>query len=147
MNKIIALRGRGGSGKSSTIKYLYNILIDKKGFKQIEGRSPQIKGDFTAILSKDGIVIGLTSLGDTYNLVYDKLKFLVDNKCLICISACRTFDKKQPGTNAAVESFKSYEYEYIEKTINNDEYSQAKTNEKDAERILDAINKFYKNII
>lgn len=146
MNKIIALRGRGSSGKSSTIKYLYNILIDK-GFKQIEGKSPKIKGDFTAILSKDGIVIGLTSLGDIHNLVYDKLKFLVDNKCLICVSACRTFDKKQPGTNAAIESFNSYEYEYIEKTINNDEYSQVKTNEKDAERILDAINEFYKNII
>lgn len=115
MNKIIALRGRGGSGKSSTIKYLYNILINTKGFKQIKGKSPKEKGDFVAVLSKGSILIGLTSLGDTYSLVYDKLKFLVDNKCLICVSACRTFDKKQPGTSAAIESFKSYEYEYIEK--------------------------------
>ena len=107
MNTIIALRGKGNSGKSTTIRLLYDILL-QDGFQLIQSNFQIEGGDFIAVYSKMSNLIGITSSGDTYDLVYDHLQNLLNSNCNICVSACRTFDRIPPGTNAAIIEFKNF---------------------------------------
>lgn len=139
MNTIIALRGRGNSGKSTTIRLLYDLLL-QNGYQIISSNLNTVGGDFVAVFSKNGKTIGVTSSGDTYDLVHDRLDELVNSNCNICLCACRTFDRVPPGTNAAIIEFKNYSNQFIEKTIDDNDTTQAGTNLSDARKLLSTIN-------
>ncbi len=140
MNRIIALRGRGNSGKSATIRLLYDLLV-QNGYQQINSNFKVDGGDFIAIFSKNGQLIGVTSSGDTYDLVHDSLQELINASCNICICACRTFDRVPPGTNAAIIEFTNYENQFIEKTVDDNEATQRTTNGRDAQNLFSAIER------
>lgn len=137
MPTIIALRGIGNTGKSSTIRILYDLLLEN-GFQQVNyidyGR------DFSAIFSNNGQLIGITSSGDTYDLVHGRLQDLVNENCSICVCACRTYDRVPPGTNAAILEFENYENQFVEKTIDYNDATQAATNTENAQQLLNCIN-------
>lgn len=138
MNKIIALRGRGNSGKSTTIRLLYDLLL-QNGYQLISSNINVNGGDFIAIFSKNGKLIGVTSSGDTYDLVHDRLQELVNANCNICVCACRTFDRVPPGTNAAIIEFTDYQNKFIEKTVDVNDATQRTTNGRDAQNLFSAI--------
>ena len=139
MNTIIALRGRGNSGKSSTIRLLYNLLLLNR-YQLISSNFNATGGDYIAVFSKNGKLIGVTSSGDTYDLVHDRLEELVNSNCNICVCACRTFDRIPPGTNAAIIEFTNYTNQFVEKTVDDSDATQATTNMNDARNLLSIIN-------
>jgi len=141
MKKIIALRGRRNSGKTRTIRLLPRILT-ANGFHLIDGSFPT-KGDFTVIFQKGVIKLGVTSSGDTYDLVKNALEYFVKAGCKICICACRTSDRSKQGTkrgtNFAVNSFPAYQVQFEPKTIASSEPQEQVVNKADAQRLFSLI--------
>ncbi|GAA0894124.1 hypothetical protein GCM10009122_38040 [Fulvivirga kasyanovii] len=142
MGTIVALRGRASSGKTSAIRILYELLL-QNGFQLVRGNFRDSGGDFLAVFSKQDKLLGVTSSGDTYDLVHDRLEELTSDNCLLCICACRTFDRVPPGTNAAIREFVNYENRFIDKMIDTNEVSKTSTNEQDAQNLLSVINDLF----
>lgn len=137
MKYIIALKGVGNSGKTTTIRILYNMMMGN-GFQIVHDDFLERK-DFSAVFQKNGKKIGITSSGDTYDLVHKKLAKLVAEPCSICVCACRTFDRVPPGTNAAIAEFTEYSAIIIEKTVDNGP-TQNDSNGTDAGILIARIN-------
>jgi hypothetical protein len=72
---ILALKGKGGSGKSTTIRLLRELLIDR-GYSSFETYCNPETYDFVDILSNGTHTIGLTSSGDTYDILDRMLNIL-----------------------------------------------------------------------
>ncbi|HRA71947.1 MAG TPA: hypothetical protein PLB11_03870 [Flavobacterium sp.] len=143
MNTIIGLRGKGGAGKTTTIGKLFELL--KKNGYEIESSSFVAIGiDFKAILFRNNIKIGISSWGDSYDLVFDALKELMDAGCTICVCACRTYDRINPGTNAAITQFTDFKHQFIQKTIAGDTISIDDASSRDADVLFAEIEKLFK---
>lgn len=134
MKRIIALQGKGSSGKTTTIKLLPAIL-EENGYTPVPGKYRSYGSDFRDIFEKSGVRIGLTSSGDTYDLVTTRLKELVADCCDICVCACRTSDRLPPGTIAATKRFPDYEPVYLNKTYADGDSARNDVNKLDAERL------------
>ncbi|MBF2707468.1 hypothetical protein [Flavobacterium soyangense] len=143
MNTIIGLRGKGGSGKTTTIGKLFELL-EKNGYEIQSSSFGKIGIDFKAILIKKNIKIGLSSWGDSYDLVFNALKELMDDECMICVCACRTYDRINPGTNAAITQFTNYKHKFIEKTVANNTITIDEASSKDADVLFAEIEKLFK---
>jgi len=137
MKRIIALRGKGNSGKTTTIRILHDLLMTN-GYTEVQSNFRINSGDFTTIFNKKNSLIGITSSGDTYDLVHDQLQGMVDKDCKICVCACRTSDRVPPGTNAAILEFHDYVNEFIEKAIV-ESNRQSTSNSSDAQILLGRI--------
>ena len=140
MKKIIALKGKGNVGKTTTIRILHNIL-QQNGYVLNETNITAYGGDFVAIFEKNSILIGLTSFGDTYDAVHSRLEELIAKNCEICICASRTYDRVPPGTIGAIKGFKNYSNEFIDKTVDYNLSTQNNTNNNDADRLFQLIEK------
>ncbi|HMQ70413.1 MAG TPA: hypothetical protein PKA90_15595 [Ignavibacteria bacterium] len=138
MNTIIALRGKGNSGKSNTLRIL-DELLSQNDFESIRSSIELGYADFISIFSKNGKLIGITSSGDTYDLVHDALSELINDRCVICVCACRSYDRVPPGTNAEITEFTNYENLFLEKTLDENINTQDTTNRNDANRLLTEI--------
>jgi hypothetical protein len=131
MNRIIALRGKGNSGKTTTI-WMLHALFRQHGYIPIPDVFNGHK-DLIDILQKNGRRIGITSAGDSFTIVQDKLQFLISNGCQICICACRGFDRANNGTHAAIASFNPpYTVMYVDKTVQPEVGLQTAVNSRDA---------------
>ena len=136
--KIIALKGRRDSGKTTTIKLLPNILT-LNGYTQVPNKFKNYGDDFLDIYANGSKKVGITSSGDTFDLVNDRLTDLVNEKCDICICACRTADRKPPGTIAATQNFSGYSNEYVLKTYAVGSNNQQTANQNDAQTLFSNI--------
>ena len=76
--RIIALRGRGGIGKTTTINMLADMLLTR-GWRR---ESSVVHGngvDITDVyVGADGVRLGVASAGDNFREVNDALKILSD---------------------------------------------------------------------
>jgi len=138
MKTIIALRGKKQTGKTSTIRKLYELLLKNK-YAQIRCDLNRKGGEITAVLKKNGVFIGLASKGDSYITVHDNLQELIENNCTICVCTCKSFDRFQKGTHAAVFEFEEYNHQFIEKDIDNIVLNFEDTNTKQAKEIFSII--------
>lgn len=138
MSRIIALQGRAGSGKTTTINLLPNILV-AHGFRQVPGMYQPHGSDFLDVYEDGKIRVGVTSSGDTFDLVHDRLADLVTAKCDVCICACRTSDRVPPGTIAAVQSFPGYTSQFLPKTYAPLPSQEATVNAADANTLYTSI--------
>jgi len=139
MKTIIALRGKGNSGKSETIRILHNLL-DNNDYELVRTNLENNTGDFVSIFRKNKIFIGITSSGDLYDYVHDRLEELINDGCKICVCACRSYDRVPPGTNAAVTEFPGYTPQFVEKTYDDSENTQEETNQNDANILFEVIH-------
>ncbi len=121
MKKIFALQGKANSGKTATF-YLLGQFMQNFGYIILEGNLLERlarhsrRGDFWQIFEKDGILIGVVSAGDLYKIVKQQLNSLIQNHhCVIILCTCRSYDKKTPGTVAAINEVSGYEKEFIRK--------------------------------
>ena len=138
MKKIIALRGKNNSGKSSTIRLLYDLLV-AHGYKVVSSNLGHDGSDFRAVLKKRNALVGITSASDTYDLVHDDLEVLIGSGCSVCVCSCRSFDRNEQGTNAAIESFKSYQKQFFDKTVAPVASKQSQFNKIDSQALLNSI--------
>ena len=146
MNTIIGLRGKGGTGKTTTIRLLHSLL-QKNGYLLVSTTFKGKKGDFMSIFSKDKKRIGITSSGDAYKAVYIPLKEFIDNNCAICVCACRTYDRIRPGTNKAIVQFTNYRHLFIKKTVGIDVISENSSNHKDADILFSEVEHIFNTIL
>lgn len=143
MGSTIALRGRAGSGKTHTIGMLHELMVQNN--YQVNGTTfSQIGSDFQTIFSKKGKRIGVTSRGDTYDLVMNDLREFEQISCAVYVCACRTADRTNKlgvvqGTNAAVNSFPSHPPSFIEKNVSNNIQSHLSLNHQDAQSLFQEI--------
>jgi len=90
---IIALWGKGGSGKSTTIadalaelqKHASDSTV-KRGRQRLSG-PPEV---WSAILTIDGVQVGIASPGDNEQAVIRRVKLLMDAGCQVIVCATRT---------------------------------------------------------
>ncbi len=138
MNRIIALQGRGNSGKTTTINMLPAILI-ANGYSQVPGMYQQHGADFLDVYDNGIVRLGVTSSGDTYDLVHNRLTDLINARCTVCICACRTRDNVSPGTIAAVNSFPGFTSTFIQKTYAATPAQEPTVNAANANTLFNAI--------
>ncbi len=117
---------------------LPSILI-ANGYKQVPNKHQKHGGDFLDIYDNGMKKVGITSSGDTFDLVNDRLSDLVTEKCDVCICACRTADRKPPGTIAATKNFPGYTTEYVNKTYVSNPSGQSRVNQNDANVLFSKI--------
>lgn len=91
--QLIALRGRSCVGKSSTLHLLYKLLLAHPGTKPLHFKAQGRKLDFIAIVSIEGITVGIFNRGDVPATVQDLLEQLVAEKCQVIVCAARTKGK------------------------------------------------------
>lgn len=110
--RIIALRGRGGCGKSKTIIRLRGLLI-KAEFKS-NGKlfNPKTK-DFVDILERENTIIGITSSGDSEDILERHIERMLDFNPQLIVCACRTSGK----TNAFIDRTSGNNALYFEKQV------------------------------
>ena len=138
MNRIIALQGRGSSGKTTTINMLPAILR-ANGYRPVPGMYQPHGADFLDVYENGIIRLGVTSSGDTYDLVHDRLTDLINAGCTVCICACRTRDNVPPGTIAAVNSFPGFTPTFIQKTYATTPAQESIVNNADANTLFNTI--------
>ena len=137
MGTIIALKGRGGIGKTTTIGMLHAKML-ANGFLLISSSYLSTGRDFSSIFTKKGKTIGLASWGDSEQLVKTKLDELISKGSEICVCACRSYG----GTHTAINSFNPpYSANFISKNIATTQALQVTINDTDADTILTEINR------
>ncbi len=140
--KIIVLKGKEDSGKSSTLNLVYSLLLNRDAtlysnkFEFLKGQ----KSDFRAILQKNNKKIGIVTQVDyslktkgnnTDNALFDHIKWVKDLGCDIAVCAMSTEkadseeDIRQEGDEITT---------VINKTVDSDHKMEA--NIKDAMEIL-----------
>lgn len=124
MKNIYAIYGRAEIGKTSTIREIYNLLIEKFGKKIIVETETNIfshKGDIRVTVKINGKLIGIESQGDPDSRLKASLDIFVKVNCDIILCATRT-----RGTT--VDFVKQLEQEYninwIKKPDFADDYEQ-----------------------
>jgi len=146
MAHIFALQGRANSGKTTSIILLHDMLIGE-GWSVVPGMRKNFGPDFLDVFEKDGIRLGITSIGDKYHDVVAKLKELIEKQCELIFCACRTCDKRRnsngelEGTVAATKQL-STSVEYHSKSVADRVTDQYPANESDGLRLIYAL-RFY----
>lgn len=118
MKQLFVLQGTQNSGKTTTIKILNELLLVlKSSYELSKSNFDEKNHDFNAIYIKNGKKIGITSSGDTYDLVNDRLLEFDKEDCEICICACHTYDRIEgEGPIGSIANFKKYQHNFIPKT-------------------------------
>ncbi|HWF43025.1 MAG TPA: hypothetical protein VG537_00110 [Candidatus Kapabacteria bacterium] len=143
MDHIIALKGRQGSGKTETIDILAHVIFAQNHQFQLQNETAIGSKDFRAVYKFENVMIGVTSVGDTYDLVKENLQKLVSAGCTICICACHTRDNGEypHGTNTAISEFDPpFQIQFIPKTLQEREEQYLATNQSDAMILYRSLN-------
>jgi hypothetical protein len=93
---IFALFGKGGSGKSTTIAYVLAELKKhasnsrvKRGRRRQQGRPAEV---WWAILTINGVLVGIASPGDNGWYVRKHVQPLIDADCQVIVCATRSME-------------------------------------------------------
>ena len=88
--ELIVLKGKENTGKTTTINYVYNELRGNRYEEPNQDKFENLKkGDFLAILEKEGIKLGINSQGDEVNQIQKYLGILEKEGCSRVICALR----------------------------------------------------------
>ena len=88
MGKIIYLKGRGNSGKTSTINNVFNLLVSK--YKNAKIDFIKKGNDIKLTIEINGILVGIESQGDPNSRLKKSLDEFEAKNCDIIFCATRT---------------------------------------------------------
>ena len=147
MNRIIALRGRGSIGKTTTIVELADELINfgwNREWRTVHGNGIDI---IDLYRNNEGILLGVASEGDNYDEVAPALHRLVNAGAMVMICACRTKDMPNAkgiirGTHAAMKEI-TRNITFVNKTIVEQEKEtlRQQTNTQDINSIMNILTR------
>lgn len=133
-NLVIANNGKAQSGKSSSIKEVFNKLIATYPYKVL------IKdGDIKAIITIGNVLVGIESQGDPNSRMMQSMNDFVSMGCQIIVAACRTSGETY---NKIIELDQINGYDIIWASNDKTSISQCHRdilNKKYAERVIDLI--------
>ena len=112
MDTLIALSGIANSGKTETIKLVFETL---KSFPGVQIIQKDLQNDIFIILMYKKNKLGITSQGDNRIFLDDKFEIFQNEKCNIVICATRT----RGGTCDAVNEMAD---KYVIQWVNKSEY-------------------------
>jgi len=124
MKKIIALKGKSNTGKTTSIKRIYEWIKNNYAIKIITPNTWS-GDDIKTIIKVDGFVIGICSAGDEGSTVKSYMDEFDKNRCDLILCACRT----KGQTFQAIQSYRSKGYliDYIyTKEISDRTFSEIK---------------------
>lgn len=115
MKIAIAQSGPEDAGKTSTIRLTYNMLREKYPDAAVENLLDNKSGDLRAVLTINGILIGIESQGDPWKKearLEPSLAMFVRLRCQVIICAIRT-------SGGTLEVFRSLEDDGYQVTVRN----------------------------
>ncbi|WP_213946974.1 hypothetical protein [Luteibacter sp. dw_328] len=144
MNKIVVLQGAGNRGKSTTLKIVYEHLLNKFSLLAEErvtsgGRAMyrlDVRSDVRAIFSVNGKYVGIESQGDPNSRLRDSLDFFQRKRCDLIICATRT---RGDTTDIVRALDPPYSIEWVAKSVAVGDASQHQCNSRDAATIISSI--------
>lgn len=146
-NRLIALRGRGSVGKTTTIVELADGLINfgwNREWRTVHGNGVDIVDLYK---NNEGILLGVASAGDNYDEVAPALRRLLNAGATIMICACRTKDMPNAkgvirGTNTAMREI-TRNITFVNKTIVEQkiEALRQQANTRDINSIMNILNR------
>lgn len=123
--KIIMLTGAPDSGKSTTLKHLYEDFILKDGVsRQIMRENYEDSIDFFATFQRNDLKVGISSSGDELQYIYANHKRALDDGCGLYICA---------------NSHKLYAYRILEEDESGFALTKGPCDDIDEKRIIDVI--------
>jgi hypothetical protein len=90
MSHFVALKGKGSSGKTETIKLVFQLLQNKYPNAMVNLLTPNTI-DVKAIMVINGHKVGIESQGDPNSHLQQSLSDFVNANCSIIICATRTY--------------------------------------------------------
>jgi hypothetical protein len=131
--EIIALRGQDNTGKTTTLKIVFEKL-KAQGFQPMNDFEEDLEnGDFLWVLEKDGRKVGLVTQGDYAQGEYsvkNHLSKLERAGCDTAICACTT---GKLGIQRSIDAYAIHDY--VDKT------QEAEVNEADANKVMALFNR------
>ena len=141
---VIALRGVGNSGKTTSLKLLRNMLCKKNNTSESYYRELENpEKDFISFIRIGETTICITSQGDYAPLMRKPLESAISKNCNIIICACRSYGDTQSIIN---DIFIKYKKTWITKNqlhsdTDDQESFRAMANKNSAELILYIVEK------
>jgi hypothetical protein len=145
---ILALRGRGDSGKTTTIRRLHRLLVSDEINAEVRATNfdpdndlrERNQIDFWTVFKLRGKILCITSWGDRYQKLLPRFQQFTEAHAEIIVCCCRTRDNIKLGTNAAILGMTEYEHEFVDKTVEDGNANRREAvNLQDATRILNRI--------
>ena len=140
METIIVLKGDQKTGKSTTIRNVYRLLLDGSLFRQrvnvkVEGKLGSKATN--AVVTINGVKIGIESFGDYPKRLRDILRRFKDAGCYVIICAARP-----SFADDIVNEVPNHDPEWINKRgAGSSPHAQERANEKTAKQIVARIRK------
>lgn len=108
--EILLLATPANTGKTTAINSLYEKFINIKHYDLKDERdyTTSLKNksnDFLAVHTVKDNIVGFVSMGDRIGDIADNGKYFEDNKCNICITACRRGGKEGDNFYKYVEEW------------------------------------------
>lgn len=135
--EIIGLRGPSNTGKTTTLKIVFEKL-KAQGFQPMKDLEEDLgNGDFLWVLEKDGRKVGLVTQGDyaiESNSVKKHLSKLESAGCDTAICACTTDGESKLGIQRSIDAYAIHDY--VDKTKGTDKLSCDQANEEVANKVM-----------
>lgn len=130
------LKGAAGSGKSSSIVRVFQEL-EKRKFRVIESY-PRIQTAITHVLERNGIKVGVISMGDNIKEIEERFKWIKPFGCSVIICTSRPSGENVERTTKAVKKYFGADAEifWTEKYPAARERLISKENQQSAESLL-----------
>jgi hypothetical protein len=124
MKAIIALKGLADSGKTATLKKVYEHL--KVAYPNAPIRHELAHQDIRAVMEIKGRLLGIESQGDPSSRIFTSISLFVQEECDIIICATRT---RRATVRAVLDLSPQYDIKWIDKPRESDatRYEQANT--------------------
>ena len=136
MKRVIVLRGTENTGKTQTIKKVYELMLAKYQVTRVHEKI--YKREITCVLLVNNKKIGIESQGDPNSRLRRNLEYFVDINCEIIICATRTYGQTVDAVNTLSDN---YEIVWIDKTIERISHNQSDINVGDANKIIKELEK------
>ncbi len=136
-HKIIAVWGTSNTGKTETIKKVYELRLKK--YPAAKEEPFRMRVDIKVVITIDGIKIGIESQGDPNGRLDDSLKCFVKKGCNLIICATRTSGMT---VNFVQEYEPPYTIKWREKLSTDKRENQRRANGDMARKIMSDVQQF-----
>lgn len=131
MKKIVALQDKGNSGKTMTVKLVFDKL--KAKYPAASVNIYKCNPDIKVVMNINGIKIGIESRGDPNSRLKKSLSFFVNEKCAIIICSARLRGMTVDWIN---EYANQYHIEYVKQTYESQSNKQSAVNNATADKMI-----------